>query len=87
MHVVFTYITLFTSPTMLGKAKRLIESFWVKPSNWSKLTKHRTTVWSEAVVGKSLRNGQLCANVIWPNAWRHTRKKSYCVCPQINRAG
>jgi len=29
---------------MLGKAKRLIESFWVKSSNWSKLTKHRTAV-------------------------------------------
>ena len=38
---------------MLGKAKRLIESFWVKPSNWSKLTKHRMTVRSEAAVGKS----------------------------------
>jgi len=35
---------LFTSQTMLGKAKRLIESFWVKSSNWSKLMKHRTIV-------------------------------------------
>ena len=47
---------LFTSQTMLGKAKRLIESFWVKPSNWSKLTKHRMTVRSEAAVGKSVRS-------------------------------
>jgi len=49
-----------------------IESFWVKSSNWSKLTKHRTTVWSEAVVGKSVRSGKLCVNVICPNVWRHT---------------
>jgi len=71
----FTYIMLFTSQTVLGKAKRLIESFWVKPSNWSKLTKHSMTVRSEAAVGKSVRNGKLCANVTCPNVWRHTQKK------------
>jgi len=27
IYIVFTYIMLFTSQTMLGKAKRLIESF------------------------------------------------------------
>jgi len=27
LHIVFTYIMLFTSQTMLGKVKRLIESF------------------------------------------------------------
>ena len=74
-HIVFTYIVLFTSQTMLGKDKRLIESFWVKPSNWSKSTKHRMTVRSEAAVGKSVRSGKLCANVICPNVWRHTQKK------------
>jgi len=73
-HVVFTYIMLFTSQTMLGKAKRLIGSFWVKSSNWSKLTKHRTTARSEAAVGKSVGIGKLCANVICPNVWRRTRK-------------
>jgi len=68
---------LFTSQTMLGKANRLIESFWVKLSNWSKLTKYLacTTVRSEAAVGKSVWNGKLCANVICPNVWRHTHKK------------
>jgi len=65
----------FTSQTMLGKAKHLIESFWVKPSNWSKLTKHCMTVRSEAAVGKSVRSRKLCANVICPNVWRHTQKK------------
>jgi len=60
---------------MLGKAKRWIESFWVKSSNWSKSTKHRTTVWSEAAAGKSVRSGKLCANVICPDVWRHTQKK------------
>ena len=60
---------------MLGKAKRLIESFWVKPSNWSKLTKHRMTVRSEAAVGKFVRSGKLCATVIRPNVWRHTHKQ------------
>ena len=76
-HVVFTYIMLFTSQTitMLAKGKRLIESFWVKSSNWSKLTKHRTTVRSEAAVGKSVRSEKLCANVICPNVWRHKHKK------------
>ena len=64
-----------SSQTMLGKAKRLIESFWVKPSNWSKLTKHCMTVRSEAAVGMSVRSGKLCANVICPNVWRHTQKK------------
>jgi len=39
---------LFTSQTMLGRAKRVIEPFWVKSPNWSKLTKHRTTVRSQA---------------------------------------
>jgi len=48
---------------------------WVKPSNWSKLTKHRTTVRSEAVVGKSVRSGNSCANVICPNVWRNTHTK------------
>ena len=67
-HIVFTYIMLFTSQTMLGKAKRLIESFWVKSSNWSKLRKHRMTVRSEAALGKSVRSGNLRANVICPNA-------------------
>jgi len=65
---------LLTSQTVLGQAKRLIESVWVKPSNWSKLTKHRMTVRSEAAVGKSMRSGKLCANVIFPNVWRHTKK-------------
>ena len=76
---IFTYIMLFTSQTMLGKAKRLIESFYVKPSNWSKLTKQRMTVWSEAAIGKSVQSGKLYANVICPNVWRHTQKKLVCL--------
>jgi len=60
--------------TMLRKAKRLIQSLWVKSSNWSKLTKHRMTVRSEASVGKSAQSGTLCTNVICPNVWRHTHK-------------
>ena len=74
-HSIFTYIMLFTSQTMLGKAKRLIESFWVKSSNWSKL-KHRMTIRSEAAVGKSVRSGKICANVNCANVWRHRQKKS-----------
>jgi len=70
----FLQNNLASLQTMLGKAKRLIESFWVKSSNWSKLTKHCTTVQSEAAVGKSVRSGKLCANVICPNVWRHTKK-------------
>jgi len=61
--------------TMLGKAKRLIECVWVESSNWSKLTKHRLTVRSEAGVGKSVQSGKLCANLICPNVWRHTYEK------------
>jgi len=61
--------------TMLDKAKRLIESFWVKSANWSKLTKHRKTLRNEAVAGKSVRSRNLCANVICPNVLRHTHKK------------
>jgi len=66
------YAIHFTNHVRQSQA---FESFWVKSSNWSKLTKHRTTVRSEVVVGKSVRSGNLCANVICPNVWRHTQKK------------
>jgi len=33
------------------------------------------TVRSEAALGKSVRSGNLRANVICPNVWRHTHKK------------
>jgi len=72
-----TLISHFTNnETMLATAKHIIGSFWVKLYNWSKLTKHRTTVRSETAVGKSVWSGKLCANVICPNVWRHTHRKS-----------
>ena len=43
-------------------------------SNWSKLTKHRTTVRSEAVVGKSVWSGSY-VQTSFAFVWRHTQKK------------
>jgi len=33
------------------------------------------TVLSEGAIGKSVRSGKLCANVICPNVWRYTQKE------------
>jgi len=78
------YAIHFTNKVRQSQA--LIESFWDKSSNWSKLTKHRTTERSEAVV-VSLGETGIYVQTLFALMSEDTHTKKVSASVQMNRAG